>query len=329
MNALEQGETLFSEGRVSEAEKVFLELLETDPANAQALNDMGVLSHGRGDTTLAIRYFEEALSNGNYPDALLNLAEVYKAGNRLDQVIACYERYLQIDDRNEDLYMRLAALYSESGRMEEAKRILSRRDAIRARPAEDRCSYREVQILGSSHSRGTVWGERFRRHAVQALQLLEGSILDVGSNDGYAMEVFRAAGRPVWGIDIHPIRVLEALSRGLRVLCLDVNDLALISGVLRVDSIFCSHTLEHTVDPERVLGELGTMAKKHMYIVVPKEQERPEENPSHYSVFPNPGALEKIVPHGWEILRLWEQQDIEPEIAAFVIKTSDTPPEEA
>jgi SAM-dependent methyltransferase len=173
---------------------------------------------------------------------------------------------------------------------------------------------------GSSKSHGTMWGERFCRHAHQALRYLNGSILDVGCNDGSAMEVFRAAGRHVWGIDINPLRVIEALASGLPALCLDVKQLHLVSASLRMDNIFCSHTIEHTLNPALVLKEMDLMAERRMYLVVPRESSIPKENPSHYCVFPSQSALQSIVPPGWEILEMWEQHDIEPEIVTIIEK---------
>jgi hypothetical protein len=284
---LKQGEALFAEGRTGEAERCFLDILAADPSNREALNNMGVVRHAQGNLEEARRYFLEALSpGGHYPDALSNLEALFK-----DESLR--ERPRAAGDREDQ-----AALAEQP----------------------DPSGYRELQMNGSSKSGGTMWGERFRRHALRAIHYLNGSILDVGCNDGCAMRIFREANRPVLGMDINPLRVIEALASGLPALCLDVNQLHLVSGHLHVDHIFCSHTLEHTLNPALVLRELALIAGHRMYLVVPKESSIPKENPSHCWVFSSQEAIRNMVPPEWEILEIWEQHDIEPEIVTIIEK---------
>ena len=55
-NKLKQGETLFAEGKLEEAEKCFLSLLEKNSENEEALNNLGVTHHFRGNFEKAEDY---------------------------------------------------------------------------------------------------------------------------------------------------------------------------------------------------------------------------------------------------------------------------------
>ena len=46
---LKQGEALFAEGKVEEAEKCFLNFLEKNSEDVEALNNLGVTHHFRGN----------------------------------------------------------------------------------------------------------------------------------------------------------------------------------------------------------------------------------------------------------------------------------------
>jgi len=55
-NKLKEGEALFAEGKVEEAEKCFLSLLEENPQNEEVLNNLGVTHHFRGNFDKAEDY---------------------------------------------------------------------------------------------------------------------------------------------------------------------------------------------------------------------------------------------------------------------------------
>lgn len=44
-NKLKRSEALFAEGKIEEAEKCFLSLLEENPENEEVLNNIGVIHH--------------------------------------------------------------------------------------------------------------------------------------------------------------------------------------------------------------------------------------------------------------------------------------------
>ncbi len=58
--SIKHAETLFAEGKIDDAEDIFLELLAKDPTNPEALNNLGVLCHAREDIEKAENYFLKA-----------------------------------------------------------------------------------------------------------------------------------------------------------------------------------------------------------------------------------------------------------------------------
>ena len=60
ISQIKKGETLFSEGKLEEAEKCFLNLLESHPADSEILNNVGVIHYARGDLKEAEAFFFKA-----------------------------------------------------------------------------------------------------------------------------------------------------------------------------------------------------------------------------------------------------------------------------
>jgi glycosyltransferase involved in cell wall biosynthesis len=71
---IREGEALFSQGKIEEAEKLFLDILNQDPNNKEAYNNLGVLAFERRDLKKARSYFLKALKiDSLYEDSLKNL----------------------------------------------------------------------------------------------------------------------------------------------------------------------------------------------------------------------------------------------------------------
>ncbi|MGR3292729.1 MAG: tetratricopeptide repeat protein, partial [Candidatus Scalindua sp.] len=60
-NTLNEGETLFADGKIEEAEKCFLSLVENDLECKEAYNNLGVIAFQKDDKEKAIDYFTRAL----------------------------------------------------------------------------------------------------------------------------------------------------------------------------------------------------------------------------------------------------------------------------
>ncbi len=73
-DAYKEGEALFAEGTINEAEKRFLEILKSDSGKKEVHNNLGVIAFGKNDMIGAAAYFEAALRiDPAYRDSLDNL----------------------------------------------------------------------------------------------------------------------------------------------------------------------------------------------------------------------------------------------------------------
>ena len=126
-NKLKQGEALFAEGKIEEAEKCFLDLLDNDPTNAEILNNLGVIYHARGNVQEAEGCFLKAIeAKEDYPDALLNLADLYQNAKRWEEAALQLEKSIAIDDQDHNLYNQLGMVYLEMGNIEKARIALKK-----------------------------------------------------------------------------------------------------------------------------------------------------------------------------------------------------------
>jgi tetratricopeptide (TPR) repeat protein len=119
---LKKGEALFSEGKIDEAEALFLSLLENEPDNSHILNNIGVIYHLKGSLNLAEDYLLKALRvDENHLDALSNLANVYIGLKRWKEAALKLERYTSIEDQNADIFLQLGTIYDVLGEKEKTE----------------------------------------------------------------------------------------------------------------------------------------------------------------------------------------------------------------
>ena len=80
MDAMKTGERLFTEGKFSEAENFFQNIIRDNPRDKEAYNNLGVIALQKKDLDEALDYFTRALEiDPLYKIALLNYTEIAKA----------------------------------------------------------------------------------------------------------------------------------------------------------------------------------------------------------------------------------------------------------
>jgi glycosyltransferase involved in cell wall biosynthesis len=122
---LRQGEALFAEGKIEEAEKCFLELLNKNSEDAEVLNNMGVISHAKGSFEKSESYLLKAISvKEDYLDALFNLSDLYQSTERWEEAAIQLEQYLKIDNQDHNVFNQLALFYLEAGNTQNARSAL-------------------------------------------------------------------------------------------------------------------------------------------------------------------------------------------------------------
>lgn len=78
INKLEEGESLYAEGRLEEAESCFLSVIEEDSKNKMAYNNMGVVAYRMNDLEKAVDYFARSLKEDPYfVEAIANLYDLF------------------------------------------------------------------------------------------------------------------------------------------------------------------------------------------------------------------------------------------------------------
>jgi predicted Zn finger-like uncharacterized protein len=90
---VERGNAALESGRVAQARQLFEAALRGRADGREALTGLGYVAMEQGDTTLAVSRFRGPASGG-YGDAMIGMAEAFRAGGRTAEAIAAYRDYL-------------------------------------------------------------------------------------------------------------------------------------------------------------------------------------------------------------------------------------------
>ena len=91
----------------------------------------------------------------------------------------------------------------------------------------------------------------------------EMTLLDVGCGDGHFLSLAQSAGWRVTGVDLDPVAVEAARSKGLSIVAGDLGILAQESD--RFDAITASHVIEHVYHPQELLNSCYRLLKPEGY----------------------------------------------------------------
>ena len=119
-------------GRLDEAEKAYLAVLEAEPVNVDALHYLGVLRHQQGRTALGIDLVLRAITlRPDYFDALNNIGNMYLRFGPAEAVTA-YNKALRLRPSDPGVLRNLGIALRQLKRHEEAAELFQR--GIRERP---------------------------------------------------------------------------------------------------------------------------------------------------------------------------------------------------
>jgi protein O-GlcNAc transferase len=111
----------YQSGDLKEAELLCKIIIEKQPANAEALYLLGIISYHLQNYDSAIKYLKRYLRlNTKNADAYLALGMAYQQNGFLDDAITSYRKALNIDPNNSQLYLILGQLLDEKGQLDEA-----------------------------------------------------------------------------------------------------------------------------------------------------------------------------------------------------------------
>ena len=103
-NIINKGELLFQQGKLREAEEQFLIAIQSDPANKEAHNNLGVIAFWEMDHEKAISLFKKALDvDPLYIDAIIYLCDVLQSTNSLAQALPIIEKAIAMNPEKKEL----------------------------------------------------------------------------------------------------------------------------------------------------------------------------------------------------------------------------------
>lgn len=174
--------------------------------------------------------------------------------------------------------------------------------------------YQEIQTNRSSISRGSQWGLRARQSIDQYLMFFRGKILEIGCNDGFAMEYIQEKGFKVEGIDIAKYKLKIAEEHGLKVHFAYQEKMPFKDKSF--DVIFSSHTLEHSYDAKQAIKEYQRVAKRAI-VIVPIEPEH-KVGAVHVSLFENKNEFINLFKDKGEIILEEARHNLQSEYVVII-----------
>ena len=103
-NKLNEGETLFADGKIDEAEACFLSLVESDSYCKEAYNNLGVIAFQKDDKEKAIDYFTRALEiDPLYKDTIINYTNLLRELDQLPIAIPLLEKIAELNPDDKEI----------------------------------------------------------------------------------------------------------------------------------------------------------------------------------------------------------------------------------
>jgi tetratricopeptide (TPR) repeat protein len=103
-NKLNDGETLYAEGKTEEAEKCFLSIIENDPDSKEAYNNLGVIAFQNDDKEKAIDYFTRSLEiDPLYRDTIVNYTNLLRSLDQLPIAIPLLEKVVELNPEDKEM----------------------------------------------------------------------------------------------------------------------------------------------------------------------------------------------------------------------------------
>ena len=97
---LQQGYDAYAAGDFTAADRAYRTLLKTDPNNAEALMNLGVVQRHLGDIDQSVDMLEQAarIAPGDFR-VFANLGATLQTARRLDDAVAAYRRAYKLEPR--------------------------------------------------------------------------------------------------------------------------------------------------------------------------------------------------------------------------------------
>jgi tetratricopeptide (TPR) repeat protein len=124
-------------GRLSEAESIYQQILQTNPNQPEALHLLGLVAHQGGKNEIAVDLINKAIAiKPDIADAHCNLGLALQALGKMDEAVACYDKVLAIRPDYAEAHSNLGLVFQKSGKIEKAVACYDKAIAINPDIAE-------------------------------------------------------------------------------------------------------------------------------------------------------------------------------------------------
>jgi len=128
-----EGEEFFLAGRLEEAKTRFLAAAEACPGHALAWNNLAVIALAEGDEAQAENFLRQALEiKGDFLEARWNLVEIHCLRGHWSKAARELQKILEFKPADLPAVKRLAQVYLQLGRPEEARELLEESETVGA-----------------------------------------------------------------------------------------------------------------------------------------------------------------------------------------------------
>lgn len=118
---IESANEYYRRGDLYLAERLYREVLEDQPNNFEAYNNLGNILQDQGRTDEAISCYQKAIKlNPNFAGTYYNLGDALQDKGQLDEAIICYQKVIELDPAFSRAYNNLGVALEKKGEIDKA-----------------------------------------------------------------------------------------------------------------------------------------------------------------------------------------------------------------
>ncbi|MBL8830324.1 MAG: tetratricopeptide repeat protein, partial [Planctomycetaceae bacterium] len=209
--ALETGLRHHREGRPSEAEQIYRQVLSVQPQEPNALHLLGLLAYQAGQYTVAIDLVQRAIQVAPQVAVFYNtLGVALKMLGRLDEALQAFDQSLRLQPQYDEAWFNVAGVFSQRNQHTQADDCLRRSLAIRPNYAMAWCALGNSLVKQGRLTEGT---DAFRRAVEIAPEFADGwnNLGNMMQQQGLLLEAVECYER---ALAVQPTHVSSADNRG-------------------------------------------------------------------------------------------------------------------